>query len=99
MPQKSAYNDMSTAGNRPMPAPVLSYQPPMPRKYDPPIALIGCGGVSIYHLAAYRQMKLNVVALCDRHPERADARRREFFPKAQVYSDAREVLRRGDIEV
>ena len=78
---------------------MLPYQPPRPRKYNPPIALIGCGGVSTYHLAAYRQMKLNVVALCDRHLDRAEARRKEFFPKARFTPMPRDVLRRDDIEV
>ncbi|HET6252147.1 MAG TPA: Gfo/Idh/MocA family oxidoreductase [Tepidisphaeraceae bacterium] len=96
---KKAYNDMSTAGNKPIPAPAIRYQPPLPRRYSPPVALIGCGGVSTYHLAAYRAMKLNVVALCDRHPERADARRKEFFPKAKVYDEPRQLLGRDDIEV
>jgi predicted dehydrogenase len=96
---KRAYNDMSTGGSKSVSAPRLPYEPPRPRKYNPPIALIGCGGVSTYHLAAYRQMKLNVVALCDRHLERADARRKEFFPAASVYFDPRAVLRRDDIEV
>jgi len=44
-------------------------------------------------------MGLNVVAICDRHPERADARSREFFPRAQVYTDYRQMLKRDDIEV
>ena len=96
---KKSYNDMSAGMDRAIPAPVLPYEPPRPHKYNPPIALIGCGGVSTYHLAAYRDMNLNVVALCDRHAERADGRRKEFFPKANVYTDPREILCRDDVEV
>jgi predicted dehydrogenase len=80
-------------------APVLAYLPPQPRAYRPRIALIGCGGISEYHLRAYREMGLNVVALCDRDVARAEKRRGEFFPEATVTSDFREVLAGADIEV
>jgi len=80
-------------------APELAYQPRDPKRYNPPIALIGCGGISQSHLRAYRKAGYNVVALCNRHRERAEARRKEFFPAAKVYSDYRDLLRRDDIEV
>src|SRR5688572_741310 len=80
-------------------APVLPYLPPRPRRYQPKIALIGCGGISEYHLRAYAAMGLNVVALCDRHVERAEKRRGEFFPAAKVYTDYRDVLACAEIEV
>lgn len=82
-----------------MAAPVLPYLPPRPRGYRPKIALIGCGGISEYHLRAYREMGLDVVALCDRDAARAEKRRTEFFPSAEVFVDFRDVLRRSDIEV
>ncbi|MDO8540266.1 MAG: Gfo/Idh/MocA family oxidoreductase [Opitutaceae bacterium] len=80
-------------------APALDYLPPRPRAYRPKIALIGCGGISEYHLRAYRAMELDLVALCDRDGERAEKRRREFFPDATVTTDYREILRRDDIEI
>jgi len=80
-------------------APVLTYLPPRPRGYRPKIALIGCGGISEYHLRAYREMGLDVVALCDRDPARAEKRRAEFFPEATVVADFRDVLRNGEIEI
>ncbi|MSU48809.1 MAG: Gfo/Idh/MocA family oxidoreductase [Opitutus sp.] len=80
-------------------APVLTYLPPRPRSYRPKIALIGCGGISEYHLRAYREMELDVVALCDRDIARAEKRRGEFFPDVAVFADYREVLRREDIAV
>lgn len=80
-------------------APVLTYLPPRPRAYRPQIALIGCGGISEYHLRAYREMGLKVVALCDRDVARAEKRRVEFFPEATVTADFREVFGRADIEV
>lgn len=80
-------------------APELAYRPPQPRSYRPKIALIGCGGISEYHLRAYRELGLEVAALCDRHAERAEKRRAEFYPDAAVFTDYRELLRRNDIEV
>jgi predicted dehydrogenase len=80
-------------------APALDYLPPFPRSYRPKIALIGCGGVSEYHLRAYRAMGLDVVALCDRDPARSERRRGEFYPGAALSADYREVLRRDEVEV
>lgn len=82
-----------------MPAPALAYQPPRPRSYRPAIGLIGCGGISEYHLRAYRAMGWAVTALCDRDQGRAEKRRAEFFPEAEVMSDYQQLLRRGDVEV
>jgi predicted dehydrogenase len=80
-------------------APGLPYQPQDPPNYSPPIALIGCGGVSEQHLTAYRKAGYHVVALVDRHIERAERRRDQFFPQAEVYADYRAVLDRQEIEV
>lgn len=80
-------------------APELDYRPRDPASYRPAIGLIGCGGISGYHLAAYRAAGYNVVALCDQVVERASERRATFFPQAATYADFRELLRRDDIEV
>src|SRR6185503_15247543 len=80
-------------------APALAYLPPRPRAYRPKIALIGCGGIAEYHLRAYRALGLDVVALCDRDPARAEKRRAEFYPSARVFTDYREVLARPEIDV
>ena len=95
----SGYGLAHLARTGAMAAPELPYLPPRPRAYRPRIALIGCGGISEYHLRAYRELGLDVVALCSRNPERAEKRRAEFFPQAQVCTDYREVLRRGDVEI
>ena len=81
------------------PAPALDYQPRDPRGFRPSIGLIGCGGISEHHLKAYRRAGYRVAALCDRAESKALARRKEFYPKADVYADYRELLRRDDIEV
>ncbi|GAA0410984.1 NADH-dependent dehydrogenase [Acrocarpospora corrugata] len=76
------------------PAPALDYLPPAPAGPAPPVALIGCGGVSNLHLAAYRELGLQVVALCDVDRTAAERRRAEFYPGAEVFTDHRELLAR-----
>jgi predicted dehydrogenase len=90
--QSGTYGLSSVETNASVSAPVLPYLPPVPRHYRPPIALIGCGGISEYHLRAYRALGLNIVALCDRNLSRAEKRRAEFFPDARVFTDYRGVL-------
>ncbi len=70
------------ADAKPVEAPVLDYAPPMPRDRSTPIGLIGAGGISFAHLEAYKKYGLNVVAIADRHLDRAEGRRDQFFPKA-----------------
>ncbi len=82
-----------------IPAPVLPYLPPVPREYKPKIGLIGAGGVTEYHLRAYRQMGLEVSMICDTEVKRATLRRDEFYPRAGVCTDFRELLQRPEIEV
>jgi len=80
-------------------APVLDYKPRNPRAYNPPIGLIGCGGITQHHLTAYSKAGYNVVALCDINEDRARQMRDRFYPGAATFSDYRELLRRDDIEV
>lgn len=82
-----------------MEAPKLDYLPRDPRSYRPAIGLVGCGGISAQHLAAYSRAGYNVVALCDRNEHKVRDRRTRYFPNADVYTDYRDVLRRDDVEV
>ncbi len=84
---------------REFPVPKLNYQPPAPRKYRPRIGLIGCGGITANHLAAYRDAGWNVVALCDRTEAAVQKRRAEFFPAAEIFPDHHALLARADIDV
>lgn len=79
--------------------PGVEYRPRDPRAYDPGIGLIGCGGITSYHLQAYRAAGYRVLALCDVCKEAAEGRRAEYFPEAAVYSNADDLLKRDDIEV
>jgi predicted dehydrogenase len=80
-------------------APRLAYEPRDPKRYRPAIGLVGCGGITKWHLTAYRQAGYNVVALCDLDLARAKKRRNEFYPEADVTDDYRQVLARDDVEV
>jgi len=101
MPQErdDSYGLPPGSNKREIPAPVLPYAPVDPRGWRPKIGLIGCGGISIQHLRAYRGAGYRVAMLCDRHEERAEEARQKFYPDAETCTDYREVLRRDDIAV
>jgi predicted dehydrogenase len=93
------YGLSNVAASAAIDAPALDYQPPRPRAYNPPLGLIGCGGIAAQHLAAYRHAGFSVAALCDKTRTKAEDRRDRYAPGAAVYTDYRELLRRDDIEV
>ena len=80
-------------------APILDYAPPMPRDRSIGIGLIGAGGISFAHLDAYRKYGLRVVAICDRHLDRARLRRDACFPDAAATDRLDEMFGRPDIPV
>ena len=82
-----------------IPAPTLQYLPRGPKRYHPAIALIGCGGITKWHLTASRNAGYNVAVLCDVDISRAIERRDEFYPNAEVCDDYHKVFARDDIEV
>ena len=92
------YSLQSSALQR-IPAPKLPYKPHDPKRYRPNLGLIACGGITKHHLIAYRKGGYPVVALCDLVLDRANQRRDEFYPEAEVYRDYRKVLERDVIEV
>jgi len=79
--------------------PAIDYRPRTGLTYNPEIALIGCGGISAYHLKAYQQAGYQVTALCDVDRDKAETARKDFFPEAKVTADYREILKRDTIEV
>ena len=98
MPPADSYS-LVAGEAKPVAAPILPYAPPMPRDRSTPIGLIGAGGISFAHLDAYRKYGLKVVAICDRHLERAEARRDAFFPAALVTTRPEDLIGRSDIPV
>jgi predicted dehydrogenase len=80
-------------------AQIVDYLPPRPDAYRPGIGLVGCGAISRVMLAAYRRAGFEVVALCDHSRAAAEARRAEFYPRAQVFTDYRALLEQPAVEV
>lgn len=78
--------------------PTVPYRPPSP-KTDLPIALVGCGTITEQHLEAYTDAGFDVVAFCDIDRATAEARRDEYYPDGDVYTDYRSVLEREDVAV
>lgn len=92
------YGLTKLAASQEIAAPALAYLPPQPRR-PRRIGLVGCGGISAQHLAAYRAAGFPVVALCDRNEPKVRDRQAQYFPEAASYTDYRELLARGDVEV
>ncbi len=80
-------------------APPLPYEPADPAAYRPKIGLVGCGGISVQHLRAYRAAGYDVAALCDRVESKARAMQEKYYPQAAVLTDYRRLFARQDIEV
>lgn len=97
-PDLDAYA-LKTAAASDVAAPDLDYRPPMPRRYRPRIGLIGAGGISAAHLAAYRTAGFHVAVICNRTLAKARSRRDEFFPDAEATDDIQRTLHRDDIAV
>jgi len=99
MAKKRDYALAGKKADRRVDAPAVEYLPRDPKRYSPAIGLIGCGGMTESHLRAYRAAGYRVVALCNRTEAKARHRQAEFYPKADVYTDYRQLLKRDDIEV
>ena len=95
----TGYGLASVEHEKTVPAPELAYLPRLPRTYRPKIGLIGAGGISEYHLRAYKALGLDVVAICNRSEGKARARAAEFYPDALVTSDFHEVLAHPSVDV
>lgn len=81
-------------------APRLNYKPVGPRrKKQHKIGLIGCGGISAFHLKAAKAWGVEVVAMADPNLEAAESRRDEYYPKAAIYADHRDLLKHDGITV
>ena len=80
-------------------APVLPYQPPMPRAYRPRIGVIGAGGIVSAHLDAYRTAGWDVVAICNRSLAKAQSKAAEFAPQASITNRYEDILSNPAIDV
>ncbi len=63
------------------------------------IGIIGCGGISAVHFRGYQPLPdTEIVAVCDLDENLTHAKREEYCPDAEVYTDVESMLRRDDIE-
>ena len=98
LPSPQSYA-LTASDPKPIAAPALNYAPPMPHDRTIGIGVIGAGGISAAHLEAYKKFGLNVIAICDRHLERAIARRDEYFPDALATDIVEDLIARPDVRV
>ena len=79
----------------------LAELPYLPAKtnYKPDIGLIGCGGISKYHLMACQNAGLNVAAVCDLNVASAQEVASKYYPDAVVYQDYQDLIRLENVEV
>lgn len=99
MSEEDDYGLSPTKDVKTIEPPAVDYRPPMPKSYKPKIGLIGTGGISEFHLKNYRTCGFEVAALASRTRSKAEAKRDEFYPDAEVYDDYHQLLERDDIEV
>jgi predicted dehydrogenase len=99
MSNNSGYGLSTQNPKNTIPVPQLDYLPPRPRHYQPRIGLIGAGGISEYHLRAYKTCNWDVVAICDRTIEKAIQRAAEFCPAARCTTSYKDLLQDPSIDV
>ncbi|CAN5405178.1 Gfo/Idh/MocA family oxidoreductase [soil metagenome] len=80
------------------PAPDLPYRPPHP-EHPPKIGLVGAGGVSEFHLAAYRAAGFEVAAICSRSLANAQQKAATYYPDALATDDFGALLADPEIAV
>ncbi len=98
LPSQDSYALVTSEAKR-FDAPILNYAPSMPTDRSIGIGLIGAGGISFAHLDAYRKFELNVVAICDRHLDRAQVRRDAYFPNALATDKVEDLIGRPEVRV
>lgn len=64
------------------------------------VGIIGCGGIAkTAHIPSYiGEKRVEIVALCDIKPERAEFLKKTFFRSAKTYSDYKELLKDESID-
>lgn len=91
--------DLKAAAAREVAAPVLAYGTPTPKKFRGKIGLVGCGGITSHHLAAYRAAGWEVAAFFDANRAAAEKRCAEFFPNGKVCVSVDDLLATAGVEV
>ncbi|TWT76686.1 putative oxidoreductase YdgJ [Planctomycetes bacterium CA13] len=90
--------DLKPKSSEQVAAKSFPYEPPVPLRSHR-IGLIGCGGISENHLAAYKHAGFDVVAFSDLDLSRAQARRDAFYPDGEVFVESQALLENADVDV
>ena len=80
-------------------APNFDYKPPTTKSYNPNIAIVGTGGISSTHLAAYKKAKYKVKVLYNRTLTKAKKLRDQYFPKADITNNFNDILNNEKIDI
>ena len=80
-------------------APNFDYKPPTTKSYNPNIAIVGTGGISSTHLAAYKKAKYNVKLLYNRTLSKAKKLRDIYFPQSDITNNFNDILNNKKIEI
>ena len=80
-------------------APNFDYKPPTTKSYNPNIAIVGTGGISSTHLAAYKKAKYKVKVLYNRTLTKAKKLRDLYFPKADITNNFNDILNNEKIDI
>ena len=77
----------------------FNYKPPTTKSYNPYIAIVGTGGITGTHLAAYKKAKYKIEILYNRTLSKAKKLRDIYFPKAKITNNFNDILNNKKIEI
>ena len=90
---------LKSSSSKVIKAPDFNYKPPITKSYNPYIAIVGTGGITSTHLAAYKKAKYKIEILYNRTLSKAKKLRDIYFPKAKITNNFNDILNNKKIEI
>ena len=90
---------LKSSSSKVIKAPDFNYKPPATKSYNPYIAIVGTGGITSTHLAAYKKAKYKIEILYNRTLSKAKKLRDIYFPKAKITNNFNDILNNKKIEI
>ena len=90
---------LKSSSSKVIKAPNFNYKPPTTKSYNPYIAIVGTGGITSTHLAAYKKAKYKIEILYNRTLSKAKKLRDIYFPKAKITNNFNDNLNNKKIEI
>lgn len=90
---------LKSSSSKVIKAPDFNYKPPITKSYNPYIAIVGTGGITSTHLAAYKKAKYKIEILFNRTLSKAKKLRDIYFPKAKITNNFNDILNNKKIEI